>query len=67
VRYQLHLEVFEHTDWFGGEATLSFELNDATTALSIDFSGGTVSEVRVVDQAVRVDLHEQAVSIFQST
>lgn len=55
VKYQLHLEVFEHTDWFSGESTLSFELNDATTALTIDFTGGNVSEVRVNGQPVRVD------------
>ena len=55
IKYQLHLEVFEHTDWFSGEATLSFELNDASTALTIDFSGGNVSEVRVNDQPIRVD------------
>ena len=55
VKYQLHLEVFEHTDWFSGESTLSFELNDATTALTIDFTGGNVSEIRVNGQPVRVD------------
>jgi len=54
VRYQLHLEVLEHTDWFSGESTLSFELNDATSALTIDFSGGNVSEIRVNDQPIRV-------------
>jgi aminopeptidase N len=55
VEYQLHLEVFENTDWFNGESTLSFELNDATTALTIDFSGGNVSEVRVNKRPIRVD------------
>ena len=55
VRYQLHLDVSANGDWFSGESTLSFELGDATSPLTIDFSGGNVSEVRVNGQAVRVD------------
>lgn len=55
VKYQLHLDVTANSDWFSGESTLSFDLKDATNALTIDFAGGNVSEVRVNDQAVRVD------------
>jgi len=58
VKYQLHLDITANNDWFSGESTLSFVLKDATTALSIDFGGGNISEVRVNDQPVRVDYND---------
>jgi aminopeptidase N len=52
LQYELFVDIQSSTDEFLGEATIRFDLADASSDLSIDFSGGTVQEVRVNDELV---------------
>ena len=52
VEYDLQIDVHGSTDWFSGEVTIRFDLNDSSADLTIDFSGGTVHRVRVNEQSI---------------
>jgi aminopeptidase N len=58
LEYELFVDVHSGTDEFFGEATLRFDLANASSDLSIDFGGGTVQEIQVNDVSVAVDYNE---------
>ncbi len=55
VGYELFVDVYDSAEWFSGEVRIGFKLTDPSTDLTIDFGGGTVHQLRVNDQPVRID------------
>jgi len=47
--------VYTSAEWFSGEVKIEFNLTDPASDLTIDFGGGTVHQLRVNDQPVRID------------
>ena len=58
IQYELFVDVHSSSEEFLGEATIRFDLADASSDLSIDFGGGTVQEIRVNDEQVVANYNE---------
>lgn len=52
LEYEVLIDLSSSQEEFSGDVTLRFDLADASTDLSIDFTGGTVDEVLINDAPV---------------
>ena len=55
VSYEAMLDIASSTDEFSGEVLISFELSDASTDLTLDFTGGSFDSVVINDKTSSPD------------
>ena len=55
VEYDLFVDLHGSKDHFGGKVTVTFELSDPASDLTLDFGGGTVQRLEVNGRSVGID------------
>jgi aminopeptidase N len=55
VRYDVFIDVVSRTDEFAGEVRIAFDLTDASSDLTVDFSGGSIASILVNGDPVDVN------------
>jgi aminopeptidase N len=63
LEYEALIDLVSSEDEFSGDVTLRFDLADATTGLTIDFTGGSVIEMLVNDAQVVADYNGYFITI----
>lgn len=63
LEYEVFIDLVSSGDEFSGDVTLRFDLSDATTDLTIDFTGGSVIEMSVNDAQVAANYNGYFISI----
>ena len=63
LEYEVLVDLVSSEDEFSGDVTLRFDLADATTDLTIDFTGGSVIEMSVNDAQVVANYNGYFISI----
>jgi len=63
LEYEVLIDLVSSAEEFSGDVTLRFDLADATTGLTIDFTGGSVIEMSVNDAQVAADYNGYFITI----
>lgn len=63
LKYEVLVDLVSSEDEFSGDVTLRFDLSDASLALTIDFTGGSIIDLIVNDAAVAADYNGYFISI----
>jgi aminopeptidase N len=63
LEYEVLVDLVSSEDEFSGDVTLRFDLSDISTALTIDFTGGSVIELMVNDVPVAADYNGYFITI----
>jgi aminopeptidase N len=63
VRYDIFVDVVSRADEFAGDVRIAFDLADASSDLTIDFSGGSIASILVNDNPVDIDYNDYFITI----